>query len=87
MEKTFPLAILTPEKKIFDGPIVSLIVPAELGYLGVLANHAPLIASLKTGRIIIRTTRATTVFENLAKGFLEVGRERTSIVIENIKEN
>ncbi len=86
MEKTFNLTIISPEKKIFEGPVASLVVPAELGYLGVLANHAPLIAKLKPGKIIMRTANGPRILSNIEQGFLDVGRQGAKIVLEKIKE-
>ena len=46
MTHLFRLNIYSQEKTLYDGEIFSLIAPGESGYLGVLANHAPLIANL-----------------------------------------
>ena len=54
MAKTFRLEIVTPEKIVFSEDVVSLVAPAENGYLGVLAGHAPLLCTLKPGEIRIR---------------------------------
>jgi len=80
--KEFKLSIYAPEKTVFEGNAVSLIVPAEKGYLGVLANHAPLVASLKYGKIIIRKNSMETVtIASLGKGFLEVDRNEVTILL------
>ena len=80
--KAFDLAIISPEKSIYKGRVVSLVVPASLGYLGVLANHAPLIAGLKSGRIIIREESGEQkVFQCADKGFLEVLHNEVNILL------
>ena len=53
------LKILTPEKKIYDGEVVSLTVTCENGQLTVLAGHAPMLAALVEGPITIQTKRET----------------------------
>ena len=50
----YQLKIYTQEKKVFEGAVTSLIVPGSEGYLGVLANHAPLLALLGQGKLTIR---------------------------------
>jgi len=83
MAKNFYLDILTPEKTVYSGEISSLIVPAELGYLGVLAGHAPLIAGLKPGKIIfapLQGSRAT--IQLRASGFLEVFKNRATVLLD-----
>lgn len=84
--KEFKLSIYTPEKAVFEGNTVSLIVPAEKGYLGVLANHAPLIASLKCGKIIIKKNSGETVtVAPSGKGFLEVDKNEVTILLTGSK--
>ena len=51
--KTFPLEIVTPAGKKFDGPAVQLSVPAIDGSLSVLADHIPLATALKAGEVRI----------------------------------
>jgi F-type H+-transporting ATPase subunit epsilon len=43
------LVVVTPEKKVVDTDTDQVEVPGELGYLGILPGHAPLISLLKTG--------------------------------------
>lgn len=46
MTALFHLTILSSDKKIFEGDLQSMVAPGEAGYLGVLANHAPLLTTL-----------------------------------------
>ena len=48
-DKTFSLSLVTPDGAAFEGEAVMLIVPGADGEIGVLARHAPLIATLKAG--------------------------------------
>lgn len=47
--KTFELRVRSPEGLLFVGPIVALRLPGVDGHLGVLANHAPMLAALSCG--------------------------------------
>jgi F-type H+-transporting ATPase subunit epsilon len=47
------LEIITPDKKLFEGEAKSVSVPGSEGSLGILNNHAPMIASLKKGKVKI----------------------------------
>ena len=85
MEKVFQINILMPEKEIFAGEISSLVVPAALGYLGVLANHAPLIANLVPGKITYRDNQGKEVIvKNSGKGFIEVAKNKATILLDLI---
>ncbi len=83
MEKSFSLEILTPRHRVFSGEVISLVAPAALGYLGVLANHAPLITSLTTGKVVYRTGPGEAVTLHLqGQGFLEVYRNRATLLAD-----
>jgi len=85
MEKLFHVSIITPEKIIYDSQASSLIVPAALGYLGVLANHAPIIANLVPGRISIRDSSGKlTAIDSKGKGFLEVLKNNATLLLDPI---
>src|SRR5262245_48192084 len=82
MAKTFRLEIVTPEKLVFSEDVVSLVAPAENGYLGVLASHAPLLCSLKPGEIRIRRESGELLFAT-SGGFMEVTPKKTVILCES----
>ena len=82
MAKTFRLEIVTPEKIVFSEDVVSLVAPAENGYLGVLAGHAPLLCSLKPGEIRIRRESGELLYAT-SGGFMEVTPKKTSILSES----
>lgn len=80
--KPFNLNILTPEKTVYEGRVISLIVPAALGYLGVLADHAPLAASLTKGKISIKKESGEGfVLSSKENGFIEVLKNNVTILI------
>jgi F-type H+-transporting ATPase subunit epsilon len=85
VEKSFQLNIITPDKTVYKGEVSSLIAPGELGYLGVLANHAPLITNLVAGKIIFRESSGKrTVMQSKAKGFLEVLKNNATLLLDNL---
>jgi F-type H+-transporting ATPase subunit epsilon len=47
--RRFDVSIVTPEGSAFEGDAEMLIVPGAAGEIGVLARHAPLVATLKAG--------------------------------------
>ncbi|MBI3333232.1 MAG: F0F1 ATP synthase subunit epsilon [Candidatus Omnitrophica bacterium] len=86
-DKGFALEILTPEKTVFSAEVISLIAPAAAGYLGVLANHAPLVATLTPGKIICRDPGGTPrTLHSTGSGFLEVHHNRATILLDEIGE-
>lgn len=86
-EKILKVNISTPEKTIYEGETSSLIAPGELGYLGVLVDHAPLIANLGPGNIIIKglDDRQLT-FRNKGAGILEVLKNSVSVLVDDAEQ-
>ena len=82
MAKLFNLSIVTPDKTIYEGMIWSLIAPSKLGYLGVLADHAPLIATLGPGRITLKEdSNEQKVFNSKSEGLLEIMKNNVTILL------
>ena len=87
MDKNFTLEIFTPKRKVFNGLVTSLIVPAELGYLGVWAHHAPLVTALVRGKIIYRSESGSPHTLHIQRGgFLEVRRNTATVLAEEVGE-
>lgn len=83
--KSFELEILTPKERVFRGTITSLIVPAYLGYLGVWADHAPLLATLTPGQVTYRDPNGqTTTLRSPGSGLLEVYHNHATLLVDEI---
>jgi F-type H+-transporting ATPase subunit epsilon len=84
MAKTFNLSMVAPDKVLAEKKAVSLVVPSELGYIGVLANHAPLVANLTKGKITVRDAEGRVEnFQSKGKGFIEVLRNEVVIILRS----
>ena len=83
--KAFSLEVVTPERVLFTGRVTTVVAPAAYGYLGVLANHAPLLATLSTGRITFRREDGSmTTYVSEGAGFLEVRDNHVVILADRI---
>lgn len=86
--KTFKVSVITPQRIVYEGRVSSLIAPAELGYLGVLVNHAPLITTLVPGKIILRKSlNESTILYSNGKGFLEVLDNDVTLLVDSIESS
>ena len=84
--RSFPVTIVSADKDIAELSAISLIVPAGLGYAGILASHAPFISLLKPGKIVVRQADGGQyTFENLFGGFVRVLDNRVTIVVDQVK--
>jgi len=84
MTPTFRVKVLSPDKKIYEGEAQSLVAPAALGYVGILAHHAPFLTTLVPGHITIRNAEGqTTAFTCNGTGFLEVLNNTALLLVES----
>lgn len=81
----YHLQIFTPETIFFDEQVISIIAPGGAGYLGILADHAPLITTLKDGKLIITDKNEVKHFYKVTGGFLEVNKNEVSLLIDEIE--
>lgn len=78
-ERAITLEVITPERVVFREEVDSLIVPGAEGLLGVLPDHAPMVAALKIGILTYRKNgerRRVAV----AGGFFEVADNRAVVL-------
>jgi F-type H+-transporting ATPase subunit epsilon len=86
MPESFQLTVLTPVRTLLDERVESVVAPGSEGYLGVLANHAPLITALIPGKLTVRLAGGETRIFALSGGFLEVSANRAVILADAIEE-
>ena len=86
MAASFHVNITLPNKIAYDGEASSLVVPAALGDLGVLAHHAPIIAQLKPGKITLRDSSGKeNYFDLKANGFLEFSDNKATLLVDSLE--
>ncbi len=87
----FDIALVTPEGEAFRGEAEMLVVPGAAGEIGVLARHAPLVATLKAGSTRVYLDRAAEDVLEFATGpgFFKVELDRAIALVDdavNVKE-
>jgi F-type H+-transporting ATPase subunit epsilon len=79
------LVVVTPEKKVVDTVTDQVEVPGELGYLGILPGHAPLISLLKIGVLKYRASGGEKALA-ISTGFVEVAGDAVSVLADVAEE-
>lgn len=51
------LEIITPEYVIYNGEVDSVTVPGKNGKFQMLQNHAPIVATMEGGDVVVRTSQ------------------------------
>jgi len=79
------LEIVTPEKQLYSGDVDEVTVPSNVGYLGILPGHAPLLGELGIGEISYKTgERGEFLF--CSWGFVEVLPDRVIILAQTAEK-
>ena len=87
-ERTMTLEIVTPDRVVMsDGDAVSVVAPGSMGYLGILANHAPLMTELAVGEITIRRADGSEVHLASTEGFMEVADNKVTILTDSAEKS
>jgi F-type H+-transporting ATPase subunit epsilon len=85
----FDISLVTPDGPVFDGEAQMIVVPGAAGEIGVLARHAPLVATLKAGSTRIHLTETEIVEFATGPGFFKVELDRALALVDdavNVKE-
>ncbi len=86
MAATLHLSLLTPERSLFEGAVEYVEVPGTVGYLGVLAHHAPLVTGLARGTLTVREAGGATQRWPVSGGFFEVSHNRATVLADGVGE-
>ncbi|UCH36704.1 MAG: F0F1 ATP synthase subunit epsilon [Armatimonadota bacterium] len=82
MPPTFRVDVITPDRTAFSGDVVGLVAPGSEGYLGVLANHAPLLTALGVGEARMTDGEGRDIHFAISGGFLEVADNRAILLAD-----
>jgi F-type H+-transporting ATPase subunit epsilon len=79
------LVVVTPERKVVETETDQVELPGQLGYLGILPGHAPLISLLKTGVLTYRSAGGEKPLA-ISSGFVEVLEDSVSVLADLAEE-
>src|SRR5262249_34554828 len=82
-ERTFQVDVVTPVRTVYSHAVTYIKAMAWDGYIGILANHAPLLEQLGAGELRLREPDGKEVVFAIGGGFMEVGPRRTVILADS----
>ena len=80
---TFDVELVTPDGPVFRGEAHMLIVPGAAGEIGVLARHAPLVATLKAGSTRVHVGANEVLEYATGPGFFKVELDRALALVDD----
>jgi F-type H+-transporting ATPase subunit epsilon len=83
MAKTkFQVEVLTPEGEVFNDEVEMVSTRTTVGSIGVLANHAPVLAMLDPTELRLYVTDSEVVRFAQAEGYMQVANNRALLLVE-----
>ena len=79
----FTVEVLTPEGAIFHDEVEMLSTRTEVGSIGVLANHTPLLAMLRPTELRLYRSESDVVRFAQGEGYLQVGENHALVLVED----
>ena len=73
------LRVVTPSGRVLDQLATSVVASSEVGEFCVLPEHAPVLAALKPGRLMVEADGETLVFATDV-GFFECGADHVNVM-------
>ena len=84
--KPFSVSVVTPDGPAYEGDAEMIIVPGAAGEIGVLARHAPLIATLKAGSPSVHPPGGDVLEFATGPGFFQVLQDRAIALVDDAVE-
>ena len=82
MAKTFHLTVAKVGENLFDGEVMSALLPGTEGVFQVLAGHEAFVSALGPGEIVIKAADTETHrFEVVRAGIAEVSSNQATILL------
>jgi F-type H+-transporting ATPase subunit epsilon len=82
----FPVEVLTPEGKVFDEEVEMLSTRTSVGSIGILANHAPLMAMLEPTELRLYRSESDIVRFAQGEGYLQVFDNSALVLVEDAED-
>jgi F-type H+-transporting ATPase subunit epsilon len=79
---SFPVEVLTPEGKVFEDEVEMVSTRTTTGSIGVLANHAPLMAILEPTELRLYKSDSEVIKFAQGEGYLQVVDNSALVLVE-----
>ncbi len=79
---TFGVEVFTPEGEIFSGEVHQISTRTSVGEIGILANHAPLLAQLRPAELRLHVSDSETKTFAQSHGWLQVFGNHARLLLE-----
>jgi len=85
-EHMLDVEVLTPEGEVFSGEVRQLSTRTEVGEIGILANHAPVLGALQPTTLRLHVSDSETKEWAQSHGWLQVFANTARVLVEEAVE-
>ena len=78
----FKVEVLTPEGPVFDGEVEMLSTRTEVGSIGILAHHTPLLGMLAPTELKLHVSDSETISFAQGEGYIQVADNHALVLVE-----
>jgi F-type H+-transporting ATPase subunit epsilon len=86
MATKFRVEVLTPEGEVFNDEVEMVSTRTEIGEVGVLANHAPLLATLDPAELRLHLSETEVKRYAQGEGYLQIFGNHALVLVEECTE-
>ena len=79
---SFEIEIISQNGIEFNGDVDSVTLPGKDGYITILKNHASLVTTLKSGKLITRFSKEKEKTIEITGGFSEIKNNKLIVLID-----
>ncbi|TVR47657.1 MAG: ATP synthase F1 subunit epsilon [Puniceicoccaceae bacterium] len=76
------LEIVTPEARVYEATIDSVVLPTTTGEIGILPGHIPLVTELEAGELQVQKSGGVELLA-VGHGFAQIEGDRVSVLAES----
>lgn len=80
--RTLFCRVITPERIVFDGEVEMVVATISDGEIGVLADHVPIISTMKIGNVRLNRGSAERKVFATSDGFFKVSENLVQVLVE-----
>ena len=78
------LEIVTPEGRVYNDAVDTVVIPTVEGEIGILPGHTPVLSLLRAGEVRVREERGGQPLAwHVDGGFLSVDSDQVTIVVDD----
>jgi F-type H+-transporting ATPase subunit epsilon len=85
MADAFRLCVMTPDLRVWDGVVQTVVATGPNGEFGVLPGHVAYVTPIQPGALVIEADSVRQIHAT-GQGFAQVGTDRVSIVLSSCED-